>query len=74
MFEGLEDIDELDDEDSAIDMEDRPPRQSTKEVVKSKNAEPSTTKDQEEDGWGSSDEETEKPDDPRTKDGRLGLY
>ncbi|KAE8556035.1 hypothetical protein EYB25_000734 [Talaromyces marneffei] len=73
VFEGLEDIDELDDEDSAIDMEDRPPRQSTKEVVKSKNAEPSTTKDQEEDGWGSSDEETEKPDDPRTKDGRLDI-
>lgn len=73
VFKGLEDIDELDDEDSAIDMEDRPARQSTKEAAAKSKAGPSTTEDQEEDGWGSSDEETEKPDDPRTKDGRLGL-
>lgn len=73
VFEGLEDIDELDDEDSAIDMEDRPARQSTKEAAAKSKTGPSTTEDQEEDGWGSSDEETEKLDDPRTKDGRLGL-
>jgi AdoMet-dependent rRNA methyltransferase SPB1 len=73
VFEGLEDIDELDDEDSAIDMEDRPARQSTKEAVVKSKVEPSTTEDQQEDGWGSSDEETEKPDDPRTKDGRLDI-
>jgi AdoMet-dependent rRNA methyltransferase SPB1 len=74
VFEGLEDIDELDDEnDSAIDMADRPARQSAKEAATKSKAEPSTTEDQEEDGWGSSDEEVEKPDDPRTKDGRLGL-
>jgi AdoMet-dependent rRNA methyltransferase SPB1 len=72
VFEGLEDIDELDDEDSAIDMEDRPARQSTKETATKSKVEPSTTEDEEEDGWGSSDEEIEKPDDPRTKDGRLG--
>ncbi|RAO69906.1 uncharacterized protein BHQ10_005918 [Talaromyces amestolkiae] len=73
VFEGLEDIDELDDEDSAIDMEDRPARQSTKEVAAKSKAEPSTSEDQEVDGWGSSDEEIEKPDDPRTKDGRLDI-
>lgn len=73
VFEGLEDIDELDDEDSAIDMEDRPARHSTKEAAAEPKVDPSTAEDQDEGGWGSSDEEEEKPDDPRTKDGRLGL-
>lgn len=74
IFEGLDDVDDLDDEDSAIDMEDHPTRQPTKDVVvKAPQVEPASTEGQET-GWESSDEEEEKPDDPRTKDGRLGTY
>lgn len=82
VFEGLEeDIDEMEDDDSAIDMKDQSTNTSnkisaSKPVAASKHDTSSTAANQQDDGWDSSDEETNKPaaDDPRTKDGHLGSF
>jgi AdoMet-dependent rRNA methyltransferase SPB1 len=78
IFEGLEDIGDISDEDSAIDLkEGTAPAlkevSAKKAVADPKSIKASTAEDQQDDGWESSDEETAKPDDPRTKDGHLGL-
>ncbi|OKL56150.1 AdoMet-dependent rRNA methyltransferase spb1 [Talaromyces atroroseus] len=78
VFEGLEDLDDIEDEDSAIDLEEKTAHSSNevsakKSVADSRSIEVSATEDQQADGWESSDEETAKPDDPRTKDGHLDI-
>jgi AdoMet-dependent rRNA methyltransferase SPB1 len=79
IFQGLEDVDEIEDEDSAIEMDDDDDSAATsskKSAPRESSPEKSSSKQNQEprDHFESSDEEPEELQDPRTKDGRLGMF
>lgn len=78
IFQDLGDLDDIEDEDSAIDIEtDAASKKKTnakeKPARESKEKTKVPVEDAQDDGWGSSDEEDTDLQDPRTKEGRLGL-
>lgn len=78
IFQELGDLDDIEDEDSAIDIETdavskKKPNAKEKPALESKEKAKAPVEDAQDDDWGSSDEEMIDSQDPRTKEGRLGL-
>lgn len=78
IFQELGDLDDIEDDDSAIDIENgtvtkqksNPKEKSALQSKKTK----TPAEDAQEDDWGSSDDGEMDTQDPRTKDGRIGLF
>jgi AdoMet-dependent rRNA methyltransferase SPB1 len=78
IFQDLGGLDDIEDDDSAIDIEtDAQPKKKTnpkeKPAPEPKAKSKAPVEEFQEDDWGSSDEEETKLQDPRTKDGRLDI-
>lgn len=79
IFQELGDLDDIEDDDSAIDIKTdavskKKSNTQEKPAAESQGKTKVPVEEDQEDDWGSSDEEETESQDPRTKDGRIGLF